>query len=54
MAEVTWRSTTDTSTTIVVTGLTNGTSYSFKVRVVNAAGAGIFKRLTFSNSSKET
>ena len=29
-----------TSTTIVVTGLTNGTSYGFKVRAVNVAGSG--------------
>ena len=36
----TWTSTGGTSTTYIVTNLTNGTQYTFKVRAVNSAGNG--------------
>ena len=36
----TWTSTGGTGTTFTVTGLTNGTLYSFRVRAVNDVGEG--------------
>ena len=37
----TWSSASTTSSPVVITGLTNGTTYSIKLRAVNAAGNGV-------------